>query len=306
MAEENLREEKHRVKQFYETFGWRRNSAGTFHDTALFTDMAGILGQYYERTDRRVRRHLRPQGSLFLDAGSGPVPYDAYVAYSSGYKLRVCVDFSERALQEARARLGTGGRYVCADITCLPFRDGVFDAVFSAHVLYHIPADEQGRAIAELQRSLSPGSVGVLIYSSPIQWFTRLAEGVKFARRQLARIPGVSSLWRALRRRRALPIVSIATGDGVTAGASPPKLYFHAHSYRWLLSRSRPDCDTEVRCFRAVDTDFTRTLVPSNAVGRWLMSAIYRLEELCPHLTARIGSNPMLILTKQPSDRASR
>jgi hypothetical protein len=30
MVDEKLREEKDRVKQFYETFGWRRNAAGAF------------------------------------------------------------------------------------------------------------------------------------------------------------------------------------------------------------------------------------------------------------------------------------
>jgi SAM-dependent methyltransferase len=303
--EKVVREEKRRVKNFYETFGWRRNAAGTFNDTALFADLAATLRPYYERTGQRVQRYLPRQGAYFLDAGSGPVPYDGYVALSSGYKLRVCVDFSELALREARARLGSAGRYVCADITRLPFKDGVFDAIFSAHVIYHIPADEQEQAISELQRSLSAGRVGVIIYSSPNPWFTALAEGVKSAKRRLERVPGLVFLWRTLHGRRA-PAAASSAGDAVATGASQPKLYFHAHPYRWLAGRSRVDCATEVRCFSAVDREFTRTLVPGNAVGRWLMSAIYRLEELCPRLLARIGCYPMLIMTKRPLERTPR
>ena len=87
--------------------------------------------------------------------------------------------------------------------------------------------------------------------------------------------------------------------DTIPAEPSRPKLPFHAHHYRWLRERSQADCATEVRCYSAVDREFTRTLVPGNVVGRWLMSAIYGLEELCPHLTARIGSYPMLIMTKR-------
>jgi SAM-dependent methyltransferase len=298
-----MREEKRRVKNFYETFGWRRNTSGRFNDAELFTDSAATLRPYYERTGQRVQRYLPRHGAYFLDAGSGPVRQDHYVALSSGYRRRVCVDFSELALREARARLGTAGCYVCADITCLPFKDGAFDAIFSAHVIYHIPADEQEETITELQRSLSAGRVGVIIYSSPNSWFTALAEGVNSAKRRLDRVPGLVFLWRMFHGRRRAPVIASRPGDGVTTGASRPTLYFHAHPYHWLVQRSRADCATEVRCYSAVDYEFTRALVPSNAVGRWLMNAIYMLEELCPRLLARIGCYPMLIMTKRPLER---
>jgi SAM-dependent methyltransferase len=302
MGPEELREEKRRVKTFYDTFGWRRNDEGTYNDTALFADLAATLRQYYERTDDRVRRYLRPRGAYFLDAGSGPVPYDNYIALSAGYRFRVCADFSELALREARSRLGDKGRYVCADITRLPFKDGVFDAVFSAHCIYHIPADEQARAISELQRALGPGCGGVIVYSTPSSWFTGAAEGLTAAKRRLERIPGVYPLWRVLRgRRRAVPVAATAPAPA-PAGTSPPRLYFHAHSYDWLRGRSRPDCATDVRCFSAVDREFTRTFVPGNAVGRWLMAAIYRAEEIAPRLMARVGCYPMLVLKKPPAE----
>jgi 2-polyprenyl-3-methyl-5-hydroxy-6-metoxy-1,4-benzoquinol methylase len=303
--EKVMREEKSRVKNFYETFGWRRNASGRFNDAELFSDPAATLRPYRDRTGQRVQRYLPRHGTYFLDAGSGPVGHDFYVPLSSGYKRRVCVDFSELALREARARLGTAGCYVCADITRLPFKDGVFDAIFSAHVLYHIPADEQEQAITELQRSLSAGRVGVIIYSSPNPWFTALAEGVNSAKRRLDRVPGLVFLWRMLHGRRA-PVVASRPDDGVATAASRPNLYFHKHPYHWLVGRSRADCVIEVRCFSAVDYEFTRTLVPSNAVGRWLMNAIYMLEELCPRLLARIGCYPMLIMTKRPLERAPR
>jgi SAM-dependent methyltransferase len=308
MPDENLREEKRRVKSFYDTFGWCRNTKGTYNDTALFVDahLNAILLPYYQRTDERVRRNLRPQGAYFLDAGSGPVPYESYLALSAGYRFRVCADFSELALREARSRLGTKGRYVCADITRLPFKDGVFDAIFSAHVIYHIPADEQGRAISELQRALSPGATGVIVYASPNPLCTRIAEGVVAAKRRLERIPGVLPLWRALRRRRAPAPPSARAAGPTPAGTTPPKLYYHAHSHEWLQGTSRPDCPTEVQCFSTVDRVFTRTLIPRNAMGRWLMGAIYRLEELFPRVMSRIGCYPMLILTKRPPPREPR
>jgi len=48
-----------------------------------------------------------------------------------------------------------------ADLTDLPFRDRVFDAVICSHVLEHIPEDR--RAMAEIRRILKPGGWAAIL-----------------------------------------------------------------------------------------------------------------------------------------------
>jgi ubiquinone/menaquinone biosynthesis C-methylase UbiE len=103
---------------------------------------------------RRLRRQLAPHRDLLLDAASGAVQLEDYVALSERYRRHVCVDFSRRALVEARSRLGSKALCVQADVTALPFRDGAFDGVASLHTIYHVPVTEQPTAFSELHRTL--------------------------------------------------------------------------------------------------------------------------------------------------------
>jgi ubiquinone/menaquinone biosynthesis C-methylase UbiE len=84
--------------------------------------------------------------------------------YSADYVHRVCLDLSERALKEARGKLGSHGLYVMGDVTNLPFREGTFDAILVSHVLYHIPDDEQANTVLELYSTLKDGGTCLIIY----------------------------------------------------------------------------------------------------------------------------------------------
>src|SRR5215469_14264846 len=128
-----VREEKKAVRDFYETLGWSREESGTYADTQLFADTRSVLDSYYHRTHMRVARFLRPSGEYFLDAGSGPIPHREYLEYSRHYRRRICLDFSMKALTEARSKLGQHGSYVIGDLTALPFKDQSFDSIVSAH-----------------------------------------------------------------------------------------------------------------------------------------------------------------------------
>lgn len=54
---------------------------------------------------------------------------------------------------------------VNADVSALPVRDGVFDAVLAVHMLYHVPDRES--AVRELRRVLAPGGVCVAVTNGP-------------------------------------------------------------------------------------------------------------------------------------------
>jgi len=162
-----LKKEKGNVQQFYNDFGWHKNSEGVYNDTRFFTDCRPVTDFYSQKTSMRVKPFLRSTGEYFLDAGCGAYPN---LKYSFNNKKHVCIDLSKRGLEEARSKLKKKGVYVLADITRMPFRDCVFSATLAAHILYHIPQDEQDSAVQELQRTLKSGSSCVIIYSCSGKW----------------------------------------------------------------------------------------------------------------------------------------
>jgi len=155
-----MRKEKEIVKNFYNNFGWLKNTNGTYKDTFINVDMRPILDFYHKKICTRVKNCFSLSGRYFLDAGSGANP--AY-QYSAGYQCHVCIDLSKRGFLEAKSKLQKGV-YVLADITKLPFRDNIFDAIFAAHVLYHVPKDEQEYAVREFHRVLKSGGAVALSF----------------------------------------------------------------------------------------------------------------------------------------------
>ena len=55
-----------------------------------------------------------------------------------------------------------------ADITDLPFDDGAFDVVYSAHAIYHIDTvDGQTAAFREAMRVVRPGGRAIFVLAKP-------------------------------------------------------------------------------------------------------------------------------------------
>jgi SAM-dependent methyltransferase len=260
-----LRDEKASVRDFYESFGWSTDATGTYNDTAAFVDLRPVLSSYYHDTQMRVGRFLKAAGEYFLDAGSGPLSQPEYLLYSAGYRYRVCLDTSARALADARSKLGRRGLYVRGDLADLPFREGSFDAVLCSHVLYHLPEDEQAGAVRELYRTLDRGGTCAVIY-----------------------------IWPASR-----PRFSGMPSPGEPGGRAAPPLYFHPQGYRWMRRIVPKHWKTDIRVWRSVGIAFTRRLVADNVLGAVVMRIVYCLEEIFPHALARIGRYPMLLIQKR-------
>src|SRR5204862_7110682 len=109
------------------------------------------------------------------------------------------VDFSSVGLAEAATALkreNVPSETVEADITDLPFDDGAFDAVYSAHVIYHIDkADGQRTALREAMRVVKPGGRAVVVLANPVP----LRVPYRLLRRVLAMTPGLNPIlnrWR--------------------------------------------------------------------------------------------------------------
>jgi ubiquinone/menaquinone biosynthesis C-methylase UbiE len=257
------------VREFYDRFGWLpEEQTGGFKDGTAFDDLRPVSAPYRRRANRRIEEALG-SGSLLLDAASGPVQYDDYVAFSSRFEHRVCLDFSLGALRAARSRLGAHALCVCADVARLPFRDATFDGVVSLHTLYHVPEGDQPRALRELCRMLVLHATGVVVVSWPRSGWDRVWTGV--ARR-------------------------LARAHQALAGEIPP-LYFHPRGKEWLEQSLPENVTAEIACWRSVSVELLRRM-PNGRGGRLVLSLLSWLESRLPRVLGRRGLYPMIVLRK--------
>ena len=253
------------VRDFYEKTGWQADTSGTaavYGDSELWEDLRPCAADYVSACRRKVLAFLPQTGERLLDAGSGPIQYPEYLEYSSGFAKRVCVDLSQRALDEARSKLGDRGDYVRASLLELPFGDDHFDAVVSLHTIYHIDRDRQESAVRELVRVLKPGARAVVVYANP----DRLA----------ARLMAVAG------RRRSID--------------SEP-IYFFAHPLSWW-KRFSDDAAVEIVPWRSLNANESRRLIPDNALGARMFRAVLAFERALPTAATWSGCYPMIVLTK--------
>ncbi|RMF48668.1 MAG: class I SAM-dependent methyltransferase [Anaerolineae bacterium] len=282
--------EKSQVRAFYDQVGWKEVSEGVYQN-AKYEDLRPVSREYIEKCHLRVKRHLPPRGKYLLDAGSGPIQYPAYLTYSEGYRYRVCADISIVALQEARKRIGEHGLYVVADVANLPFKADAFEGVVSLHTIHHLPREEHPRAYGELYRVLKPGGSGVAVNG----WgWARLSRWVNVPIRvRKAARKGVRALARRLKGRQAPQKAGRAA-----AQANLQVAYADKYDYRWLLQHVGTLFPLEIRVWRSVNTSALRFYIHPWLGGRWLLRALFWLEERFPHFFGKHGAYPLVIFRK--------
>jgi len=131
-----------------------------------------------------------------LDAGCGTGGLLAVLARRFPQAQRVGFDFAPAALRLAARR--AGAPLVRASIERVPFRDGCFDAVVSADVLYHRAVSDDAAALRELARVTRPG--GVVLLNLPAHPELRGAHDAvihtarRYARADLVRMAAAAGL----------------------------------------------------------------------------------------------------------------
>ena len=120
---------------------------------------------------RRMARRLNIKpGSRVLDVGTGTGVFLPYILAESGQNGHIiALDCAEEMLRKAQAK-GLNGHidYLHAEITSIPLRDGIFDAVVCYSTFPHF--QDKPRNLAAINREIkSGGNLGICHTSSRLQ-----------------------------------------------------------------------------------------------------------------------------------------
>jgi len=164
---------------------WTRNVPGV---AVASLELTPQDKQFYKQIDDyRIRFEpcvvplldsLAEKGELVLEIGCGSGSDSRYLAKKGVNIVSLDLSPSNVHLTLTGAHLfGLNGKGVCADAEMLPFKDGIFDAIYSFGVLHHTP-DTQ-KAINEICRVLKPGGqCCVMLYHKGYAYFLIKAYGI--------------------------------------------------------------------------------------------------------------------------------
>jgi ubiquinone/menaquinone biosynthesis C-methylase UbiE len=278
------------VRDFYDKVGWQLTDAEVYQN-ARYEDLRPVSRDYIHRCHLRVARHLPKSGTYLLDAGSGPIQYAEYLAYSAGYQYRVCLDLSITALKEARKRIASHGLYVVADVTQMPFKNEVMDGAVTLHTFHHLPADTQKQAYLEIMRVLTEPGTAVVVNG----WTeSALMNGLRWL---VSFMEKMGSWWLKIRKNSG-KVPAQARNFSNEAVQKPKGTYITKIDYQWLKNELDGVIPYEVFVWRSVSVRFLRAVFHPWLFGKVKLAVLYRLEELFPEYFGRVGQYPLIVLKK--------
>lgn len=115
-----------------------------------------IFSIYYPQPGQRIAD---------LGCGWGNISLTLQRAGFDLYGVDYSVKSVEICKQSARELGLDPDRYICGDVSALPFGDGSFDVIYTAGVVEHLFPDIHDRFVREAHRILAPG--GVLVIGTP-------------------------------------------------------------------------------------------------------------------------------------------
>jgi len=267
---------KRHVREFYDQVGWQQVSEGVYQN-ARYEDLRPVAREYIQNCHARISSHIAPRGRFFLDAGSGPIQYPAYLEYSKGYQKRVCADISIQALREARKRIAQHGFFVVADIAQLPFKAESFDGAVSLHTIHHLPVEEHIPAYLQVHRTLTTGASAVLVNGWHLPLVGRILEAPIRLRKGL----------RQIRKRRR-------KDQGARDGT-----FVRKYNAAWLKKELGQYMPVEILVWRSISVMVLRTYIHASFGGRALLRMLYLLEDCFPRFFGSYGQYPMVVIRKK-------
>lgn len=266
------------TKTFYDRDGWKEEG-GVLKDTLLF----GVREDGPVKQAAHATRIARLLGKLsqagpplnLLECGCGGAPESTLLGLCSKY---TGVDFSATGLDAARRALSGQSvpfELMNCDMCRLPFPDSKFDAVYSAHAIYHIPDPaSQAAAYREALRVTRPGGVALFIMANPYP----LLFPIRLVKRIVADMPGVGRLLDALRPAPPLPYKPMSLG--------------------WTRRLLAPFGSVSIEVNSIASTWFNQNVLDRGGIGKLAWKFILHAEERHPVISARLGNYVQIMIRK--------
>ena len=227
------------IYNFYNQRGWNEKNKIS-KDAELFEDLRDCAKNYVSRCRDKLNNFIPKKGNNILDFASGPIQYEEYLKYSENFKYRHCVDFSKKAISEAKKKLKNKGRYYCKDFMKINFKKNYFDCSISLHTIYHIDKNKQKKAVKKLIDITKKNKPVIIVYSDPntiINKFKKLVN-IKNSKKQ--------------------------------------KIYFYCHNINWWL-QFKKYADVKIYPWRSFSSQHQKIIMPNNFIGKFLFKILILL-----------------------------
>lgn len=267
-----------RTKEFYDVEGWRVSESGAPVDRELFgvKENGPLRKEMFDRRWSRINDFIKKQGGReVLEVGCGGSPeahlLDMFETYTGTDFSSTGLDVARTKFEDFRERV----KFVETDAVSMPFRDESFDAVYSAHMIYHIEdRASQVAALREMLRVLRPGGSLILITANPRPLLFPMRLGI----RVVADTPYLSAFARKLKGSSPIPY-------------NPPKL-------RWY-KRMLGEC-SEIGIFSGgiASTSFNQSVTEYSGAGRMIWSFFNSCDRSKPKLSAHLGNYAVVTAKK--------
>jgi ubiquinone/menaquinone biosynthesis C-methylase UbiE len=260
------------VRNFYENFGWQKssNSAEAGEDV-LFRKFTHHYYSYHELVNTRTMKCFSRLTGNILIAGSGDLP-ETHCEIAQQFSSVCCIDISKKALHISSEKLGRTSTYIVGSILNIPIESNHFDAVYCAHVIYHIDQNLQSKAIRELLRVMRPSGRAVIIYRNPYS----LAESME-------------------RIRSKLPLIRYRPDDNF---ADAPPLYYYAHPLQWW-DQFRDESHVHFLPWDIMSAEQERNLFISGNRARWVYRFCAWYEKTYALTATKLWSYVIISLDKK-------
>lgn len=272
--------DKERVFKYYNEINYdSKNGLKIYEDSPKWVDFRNVSNEYIRNSFTRAKKYLNPKGKYLLDIASGPIGLKEYIDLSENFEFRICADISVNALIQAKYNYShKKGIFICADICNIPIKDNICDSVLCQHTLYHIPKNEQKKAVEEMYRVTKTGSNIVIVYSLFYHsWFMNIT---------LFPI----QLYRIVRH--------IAGKIYVRLFNSKPRLYFYPHSLGWFKRSFDFSNKIEFYCWRSTNKYFLDLFIHEKLGGKKILNWLMKSEDKYSKFWGIIGEYPVIRINK--------
>ncbi len=248
------------VFKFYNEGGWTKSKKNT-KDAILFEDLRPVAQKYVSHCRNKINKFIPKKGRHMLDFASGPIQYKEYLKYSKNFKYRHCVDFSRKAIDNAKKKIGSKGKFYCKDFLRIKFKNNFFDTIISLHTLYHIEKKTQAKVVRKLITISKKNSPIIIVYSNPntiISFIKKI-----FFRKQIKK----------------------------------NDLYFYSHNLNWWNQFSKI-AKIEFYPWRSFSSQHQKKIFPNNFIGEFLFEFLIFLENKFPKFFFKYFQYPIIIIKK--------